>query len=143
MELQRVILVQYLHSLIKAGCGIVIYDNENVIVGKWAVHTGFTTNNRAEYFGAIYGMKLCSDNGIKKIKVLGDSELVIKQLTGIYKVKKPHLIPMHAEAIILSKLFDEVSFHHISREINEEADKLANEGVLKYGKIKQLELKSL
>ena len=99
-----------------------------VIKGHWSgcEYVGTTTNNVAEYKGLILGLKHAKD--FKKITVKGDSMLVINHMTGKYKVKAPHLIPLYNEVKELIKDID-VTFLYIPREQNKEADQLANDGL--------------
>lgn len=103
-----------------------------IIQGHWAgsEYVGITTNNVAEYKGLILGLKHVNMNckHFNKLIVKGDSMLVINHMTGKYKVKAPHLIPLYNEAKELIQDMD-VVFLYIPREQNKEADRLANEGV--------------
>jgi len=102
-----------------------------IIEGHWSgsEYVGVTTNNVAEYKGLILGLKhlriICKDS---KIIIKGDSMLVINHMTGKYKVKAPHLIPLYNEAKELIQDMD-IIFVYIPREENKEADRLANEGL--------------
>jgi ribonuclease HI len=87
---------------------------------------GVKTNNEAEYNGLILGLKslLCYSN--QKIKVYGDSKLVIEQMKGNWKVKADNLKPLWKEAQELTKKFNDIEFIHVRRELNSKADALAN-----------------
>lgn len=101
------------------------------IEGHWSgsEYVGITTNNVAEYKGLILGLKYVNKcKHFKNLIVKGDSMLVINHMTGKYKVKAPHLIPLYNEAKELIQDID-VVFLYIPREQNKEADRLANEGV--------------
>ena len=87
------------------------------------------TNNEAEYLSLIKGMKLALKYNIKSIRVEGDSNLILNQMSGKYQVKAENLIPLYNAAKILESEFNLISYHHIRREFNKEADKLANQAL--------------
>ena len=87
------------------------------------------TNNEAEYLSLIKGMKLALNYNIKSIRVEGDSNLILNQMSGKYQVKAENLIPLYNAAKILESEFNLISYHHIRREFNKEADKLANQAL--------------
>jgi ribonuclease HI len=87
---------------------------------------GVTTNNVAEYRALIAGLEAASATPARAAKVRGDSKLVIEQLSGRWKVKQPHLQPLHAQARALLDAYDEVDLAHVRREQNVEADALVN-----------------
>jgi ribonuclease HI/deoxyadenosine/deoxycytidine kinase len=87
------------------------------------------TNNEAEYMALIKGMKLSLECNIKSIRIEGDSNLILNQMKGIYQVKAENLIPLYKTAKILEEQFDFIEYHHIKREFNKEADKLANQAL--------------
>lgn len=111
-----------------AGIGYVleILKEETIEHGEYI---GEATNNQAEYQALIGGLTRAFDEGVKKLEVHMDSELVIKQMKGEYRVKHPELKPLHAEAHHLAKQFTSISFRHIPREKNKTADRLVNEAV--------------
>ena len=90
---------------------------------------GEATNNEAEYTALIEGLKLALKRRVKDIAVRADSELVVRQMKGEYKVKHPHLRPLWAEAVSLSRKFLSFGIQHIPREENARADELANEAL--------------
>lgn len=87
------------------------------------------TNNEAEYLSLIKGMKLALKYNIKSIRVEGDSNLILNQMSGKYQVKAENLIPLYNAAKLLESEFNIISYHHIGREFNKEADKLANKAL--------------
>ena len=87
---------------------------------------GVTTNNVAEYRALIAGLQAAAATPARAAKVRGDSKLVIEQLAGRWKVKQPHLQPLHAQARALLDAYDEVDLGHVRREQNAEADALVN-----------------
>ena len=84
------------------------------------------TNNDAEYLALIAGLELAIKLNIRCILVRGDSELIIKQVTGKYQVRATNLIPLHNTVKLLERQFDEIKYEHVKREFNKRADKLAN-----------------
>lgn len=109
-----------------AGAGAVIY-----YLGKehWSaasfVGDSFT-NNYAEYCGLIVGLKSAIRMGIKRLKVEGDSMLVINHMKGVYKCKSDNLLKLYDEAKELERQFDEITYAHIYRTNNKRADELSN-----------------
>jgi ribonuclease HI len=87
---------------------------------------GVTTNNVAEYRALIAGLEAASATPAHAAKVRGDSKLVIEQLSGRWKVRQPHLQPLHAQARALLDAYDEIDLAHVRREQNVEADALVN-----------------
>ncbi len=84
------------------------------------------TSNVAEYKALINGLEMAKENSITKINIQGDSQLIINQMTGVYKVKAENLIPLYEKAKQLETYFDKINYSHIKREFNKAADKLAN-----------------
>jgi ribonuclease HI len=108
-----------------AAIGIVLKKNEDVLVQK-AKYIGVATNNQAEYQALILGLHTALDHA-KELKCLLDSELVVKQLNGEYRVKDEKLKPLFEKVKKLEEDFTRVTFHHIPREKNKLADLLLNE----------------
>lgn len=96
---------------------------------------GWATNNVAEYRGVIAGLEHAQTLGARRVVVRADSKLVIRQLSGDYKVQSPALVPLHAKARQLTDGFDEVTFEHIAREANQRADRLANRAMDDQGEV--------
>lgn len=90
---------------------------------------GDTTNNVAEWTGLVKILEKARELGVKDLEVRMDSELVVKQLSGIYKVKNEGLMPLYEKAKILSSRFPKFRIVHVRREYNKEADKLANQAL--------------
>lgn len=108
-----------------ASIGAVAYrDGQELLTISKAI--GVTTNNVAEYTALKEGLRKLQSEGFKNIEVKADSELMIKQLNGIYKVKNPNLKPIFLEIKELEKDFDRVNYLHVRREFNKRADELAN-----------------
>ncbi len=108
-----------------AGCGFVLFDEER-LVGFDAKYLGVSTNNQAEYQGLILGLKFAIKNNFKSLNCFLDSELIVKQLNGLYKVKNENIKPFFDDVTSLIKYFEEIKFVHIERSLNSFADKLAN-----------------
>jgi ribonuclease HI len=109
----------------QAGAGIVLQavDGSTHHFGEYL---GEATNNVAEYRALIIGMQKAAGLGIRDLLVRSDSELIVKQLNGQYKVKSPHLQDLYFTAIKTISSFDKVTFKHVPREENKEADRMAN-----------------
>ncbi len=112
-----------------AGAGAQIVDDDGVVLAEIAEGIGETTNNVAEYTAVIRGLERARELGAAHVLLRSDSQLLINQLTGLYRVKAPHLQPLHRQARKLAAEFDSIEFEHVRRERNTEADRLANAGV--------------
>ncbi len=94
-------------------------------------YIGVATNNVAEYSALLKGLKKARSLGVKKIKIFLDSELVVRQITGQYKVKNKNLLSLWLQATNALHEFDDYKVSHVPREMNSEADSLAREAVKK------------
>jgi ribonuclease HI len=112
-----------------AGIGVEITTEDGTVVSEIARGIGETTNNVAEYTAVIEGLALAKELGARSVTLRSDSLLLISQLTGRYRVKSPHLQPLHRRARSIAAGLEHVSFEHVPREENVEADRLANVGV--------------
>ena len=90
---------------------------------------GIATNNVAEYNGLLAALKWAIDHGHRDVQIRADSELLVKQMRGEYKVKHPGLQPLVARARLLVAQLDGVTFRHVRREQNQDADRLSNVGM--------------
>lgn len=90
---------------------------------------GRATNNVAEYQALIHALRFAIARGAGDVRVFSDSELVVKQINGQYKVKHPDMIPLHREARQLLSKLPRASLSHVRREQNREADRLANQAL--------------
>lgn len=90
---------------------------------------GRTTNNVAEYAALLAVLTYARRRGIERLQVHSDSQLLVRQLEGRYKVKAPHLIPMFLKVLQLKRRIPELSVHHVRREQNQDADRLANRAI--------------
>ncbi len=113
----------------KAGAGAVIKDVEGRVLKALKKYLGTTTNNIAEYSALLVALKGAADLGCGEIEVLADSELLVKQINGVYKVRSEDLRPLYEEAVALLKGFKSYKVRHVYREQNSAADKLANEAI--------------
>jgi len=109
-----------------AGAGFVLYQGSREIVTKSEFIGDNETNNVAEYHALVIGLKKALSYGVRRLTVYGDSLLVIKQVTGKYKVNSHHLKQYYDYAIELAKQFEFIRFEHVLREKNKRADELAN-----------------
>ena len=111
-----------------AGYGVHIEQDDGTVV-ELKESLGLTTNNVAEYSGLIAALRWAAANGISKLHVRADSELLVKQMRGEYRVKSPGLQPLFEQARGLARKIGDVTFEHVRREFNKEADRLANEAM--------------
>lgn len=109
-----------------AAWGVVILDADGRAVEGFAGAIGRATNNVAEYTGLLEALAIASSRNAEDVELLADSELVVKQVRGEYKVRHPDLIPLHAEAKRLIAGFRKFKIGHVPREQNKVADKLVN-----------------
>src|SRR6201993_1484810 len=112
-----------------AGFGVVIKDEAGRKVAALSEYLGHQTNNFAEYQGLIAALEYALQHGPKALKLISDSELLVRQVKGIYKVKSPTLQDLHGRAKQLIAQLDWFSIGHALREHNQEADRLANEAM--------------
>jgi len=108
------------------GAGFVLEDSSGAVVRCGGRFLGSVTNNVAEYEALIWGMETALDQGVSRLKVCADSELVVRQMNGIYRVKNEGLKPLFARAQALVRRFGSVEIVHVRREQNVAADELAN-----------------
>ena len=112
-----------------AGAGAQITDDAGVVLAEVAEGLGEATNNVAEYTAVILGLQRAHEMGAVDVLLRSDSQLLINQLTGRYRVRTPHLQPLHLRVRELAAGFRTIEFEHVRRERNTEADRLANLGV--------------
>lgn len=112
-----------------AGIGVVVVSSDGRIVREIAEYIGEQTNNVAEYIALIKGLKCGQELGATSLSVYVDSELLERQINGAYRVKSPNLQPLYDQVSELIRSFAKVQVHHVRREQNERADKLANEAI--------------
>ena len=111
-----------------AGYGVRIEREDGEIVElKQSIVSA--TNNVAEYSGLIAALAWAAQHGLEKLHIRSDSLLLVKQRQGEYRVKHPGLQPLHEEARSLARRIGRVTFEHVRREFNKDADRLANEAM--------------
>ncbi len=110
-----------------AASGAVLFDEHGEVVEEIGTYLGVATNNVAEWTGLLQGLKAALARGVDELAVRLDSELVVKQLSGAYRVKHPGLIPLHAEAKSLLRKFAHVDVRHVPRKQNAAADAVVNQ----------------
>ena len=112
-----------------AAYGVVMRDPKGEIVARLKKYIGQATNNVAEYFGLIAALDYADTHGIRALRVLSDSELMVKQMRGQYKVKREDLRPLFERAKKMSQTLESFRIDHVYREQNSEADALANQAM--------------
>lgn len=110
-----------------AAAGVVFFNNKQEKVAEFSKFLGYATNNQAEYKSLILALEKAIELKPQQVEVFLDSELVVNQLSGHYRVKNKDLKPLHQQVLKLVRKFDKASFHHILRQGNKLADKLVNQ----------------
>lgn len=106
--------------------GVLIVDDEGVPLAEISERVGRRTNNEAEYLALIRGLEEAALLGIRRLRWVSDSELLVRQWKGTYKVRAGNLAPLLAKARVLAQRFESFSAGHTLREGNRHADRLAN-----------------
>jgi ribonuclease HI len=109
-----------------AGYGVQIVDENGQVQAELHQSLGHATNNVAEYQGLLAALAWAEDRGLRRLHIRSDSELLVRQLKGEYRVKNPGLQPLYQEARERVARIGKVTFEHVRRELNREADRLAN-----------------
>lgn len=112
-----------------ASIGIVFYSSADEKELEHQERLGEQTNNFAEYMAVIRALEIARDHGVQEIEFFCDSELLVKQMKGLYKVKAPQIIPLYEKVKKGMAPFQKVGFNHVRREQNKEADALANQAL--------------
>jgi ribonuclease HI len=112
-----------------AGYGVRIEDAEGHLLDELHGGLGIATNNVAEYNGLLAALRYAVAQGHRDVRVRADSELLVKQMRGEYRVKNEGLKPLFLEACSLVRRLEHVTFTHVRREQNKEADRLSNLGM--------------
>ena len=112
-----------------AGIGVLLTDERGAVIAEVAEGIGETTNNVAEYSALIAGLELALAQGVKEVRIAVDSELVVHQLRGDWKIKNERLRALAVRARALMSRFDSASIEHVPRAMNAGADRLANQGM--------------
>ncbi len=112
-----------------AGFGVVLHDASGATVAELSEYLGKQTNNYAEYSGLLAALDYALQHGIAVLKVFSDSELMVKQIKGQYKVNNPALKELHGKARGMIGRLDSFTITHVLREKNRDADRLANQAM--------------
>ena len=112
-----------------AAIGVVVRNDDGAVVEQVGETIGETTNNVAEYRALLRGLELASAHGATEVELIGDSELVVRQIEGRYKVKNAGMKELHAQAKAALADFDSWSIRHVKRAQNADADELVNEAL--------------
>ena len=112
-----------------AGYGVIIRDAAGQVLAEVYAGIGTNTNNVAEYRGLIAALEWALAHGHTRLHVKSDSLLVVQQMLGKYRVKHEGLIPLHQKASQLARQVGHVTFEHVRRELNKDADRLSNLGM--------------
>ena len=112
-----------------AGIGIRI-EADGEVLAEHCEYIGCTTNNVAEYRALIKGLEIAAQFKANRVAVFSDSELVVRQMNGTYKVKSGGPLPLYQTAQTQSRTFDGFQIKHVHRKKNKEADRLANLGIV-------------
>ena len=112
-----------------AGYGAMLRDADGKTVAELSEYLGHKTNNHAEYSALLGTLRYAVEHGIKRLKVISDSELMVKHMKRIYRVNSPDLKPLYEEAQKLAAMLDYFKIEHVLREYNRAADHLANQAM--------------
>lgn len=115
-----------------SGAGFVIKNSKREVVAEDCEYLGEQTNNHAEYMALIRGMELALEKGFTDLVVLADSNLIVQQMSGKFKVRTESLRPLKKMADEIAKKFDSIVFEWIPREENEEADALSKKAIIDF-----------
>jgi len=110
-----------------AAIGAVVQDAEGEVLEERGERIGTATNNVAEYRALLLGIERAADLGASELELIGDSELIVRQVKGEYKVKDATLRELHGEVMKALRPFESWSIQHVRREQNAEADRLVNQ----------------
>lgn len=115
-----------------AGIGVWIQDSQTGDITKIKEYIGETTNNQAEYRALLRALEKAHELGAHEVSCFLDSELIVKQMNREYRVKDKELATLFLKVWNLAALFKKITFHHVPRAQNKEADKLVNEAIDAY-----------
>jgi ribonuclease HI len=110
----------------EASFGIFVQPQDGSPPAELYGYLGRATNNVAEYQALIHALRYALKRGARRVRVFSDSQLVVRQVDGSYRVKHPDMRPLHSEAMALLARFEEARVSHVPREQNRDADRLAN-----------------
>lgn len=112
-----------------AGYGAYIRDAEGRVIAQLSEYLGHKTNNFAEYSALLAALEYAIKNNFRALKVISDSELMVRQMTGQYKVNSADLKPLYDKARSLVRQLDKFAIEHVLRTKNQQADRLANDAM--------------
>ena len=112
-----------------AAYGFVLEAEDGSMLAAHGEAIGTATNNVAEYSGLVAGLKKAIELGVDSLELVSDSELMVKQMRGEYRVKNEGLRPLYEEALALARRLGAVEYRHVKRAHNEIADRLVNEAL--------------
>jgi len=112
-----------------AGYGAVITNENGETLAELYAGIGTSTNNVAEYRGLIAALEWAQQHGVERLHIKSDSLLIVQQMLGNYRVKNEGLMPLHQRARQLAAKIGSVTFEHVRRELNKDADRLSNLGM--------------
>jgi ribonuclease HI len=112
-----------------AAIGVVLRDSDGEVVAEVGERIGEATNNVAEYRALLRGIELAAEHGATELDLVGDSELVVRQVEGKYKVKNAGIKPLHEEVKRALAPFGSWSIRHVRRADNADADRLVNQAL--------------
>jgi len=115
-----------------AGIGCIAFQEDGTPLFEHCRYIGETTNNVAEYKALIDGLTRALEEGATQVKAASDSQLMVRQILGLYRVKQPHLQRLFEEVSQLRRRFDHFEIVHVPREKNREADALANRAIRRH-----------
>jgi ribonuclease HI len=110
----------------EAGFGVYVTTAEGTPLAELYGYLGRASNNVAEYQALIHALQYALAQGAAEVAVFSDSELVVRQISGRYRVKHPDMLPLHRQASALLSRFRDATVSHVRREQNKDADRLAN-----------------
>ncbi len=112
-----------------AGAGVCVREPSGSLVAETWLYVGTATNNVAEYRALLLGLEEARRLGARELELRSDSELVVRQMTGVYRVRNAALRELHERACTLARGFHSVRYVHVRRERNRDADRLANHAI--------------
>jgi probable phosphoglycerate mutase len=112
-----------------AGYGVHLEGIDGSVIAELHGGLGIATNNVAEYNGLLAALRYAAEHGHRQVRIRADSELLVRQMRGEYRVKHAGLKPLFLEACSLIRRIGDVTFEHVRREFNKDADRLSNLGM--------------
>jgi len=109
-----------------AGYGVRVEDEQGTLIEEFNGFLGTSTNNVAEYNGLLAALRYARQHGHRRVHIKSDSELLVKQMRGEYRVKNAGLQPLYQEARTIASDLERIVYEHVRREQNKDADRLAN-----------------